>query len=83
MMSVYVVRRESFELDDAEVNRIVATYLTDITKGRWVENGKLREEVYTSHRFDMDCKDQSDLRVVEAIQILLEELKKRTKTSGI
>lgn len=73
------VKREHIELSDDEINLIINHYLNELKDGRWTDKGKLREEGYTSHRFDMDCDDQSDYELVSTIEKLQRILKERKK----
>lgn len=65
------------KLDEAQIRRVVRHYFERIYKGRWIENGKLMEEHYTSHRFDAVADDQSDLQLVGAVQNLERLLEER------
>lgn len=41
------------DISDAAAKEIVVKVLNDqIIQGRWIEDGKVMEEHYTSHRFD-------------------------------
>ncbi len=66
-------------LSDAEVDQMVDSYFNRLKKERWVRDGKLWEEAYTSHRFDWELggPDHPDYQLVEAIQNLQNILKER------
>lgn len=76
-MKVVITRREELILTDAEVEQIFNAHLSRLEADRWTENGRLREEHCTSHRFDADCDDQSDYSLVEAIKNLRFEIMKK------
>jgi len=71
-IAVRRTRTEIIDLTDEEAKQVTMSYLESLKKGQWVENGKLREEHYTSHRFDADVEDQDPRRIalIEAIQLL-------------
>ena len=79
MMKFVVTRTTFIEIDRNQAEKVFQDYLSFLKDGRWTANGKLREEVYTSHRFDTDCDDQSDFELVATIEKLQKILKDRKK----
>lgn len=72
------------ELSDAEVDNIFMRRLEALKDGRWVREGKLWEEAYTSHRFDLEIGDHThpdyDLVLsVQQLQTVLNDRKERRR----
>lgn len=71
------------ELSGVQTEEIVHNYLEELADGRWIQEGKLMDEAYTSHRFDVVVTadpDDPEFRLVEAVrnlQAILNERKKR------
>ena len=51
-MEAVVEVKQLVKLGTEQVKQIFNQELAHLTEGRWIEGDELREEVYTSHRFD-------------------------------
>lgn len=70
-------KQEVIGFTELEAAHIAHQYLDKIKRDRWTDEGKLKEEHYTSHRFDADCDDQSDYELVATIEKLQAMIKAR------
>ena len=79
VISIMRTKQEVFGFSDEEAKQIMLQYLAKIKNDRWADTDRhvLREEVYTSHRFDTDCDNQTDYELVATIQKLEDLLKAR------
>lgn len=65
-------------LDQNEIDTVFEEKLKQLENGRWVRDGKVFTERYTSHRFDDDITKETskkDIRILKAIEELREALK--------
>ena len=82
MKEIYVTGRINVEILPEELFRNLRNIAETVKNEQWVieRNGKkiIREEVYTSHRFDINSTDQSSetIEKIEAADNLLDALKR-------
>lgn len=58
-MQVTITETKTFELSDAEVDRVLDRKLVEFMGGRWTAKGQLWEEHCTSHRYDAAIEDRT------------------------
>ncbi len=59
-MRISIAYTTQQELSDDTVKRVVGAYLHHLKEERWVRDGRVYSEGYTSHRFDIDEGDVND-----------------------